>query len=58
MFKRLDAADENNNDKYPVIITFDQGSVWLKRRGKPYKKITAWAWTALILVPLILFFCT
>lgn len=55
MLQAIPPQDENNTEKYPVIVTFDKGAVWLKRRGKPAKKITALAWAALAAMFLILF---
>lgn len=55
MLQAIPPQDENNTEKYPVIVTFDKGSVWLKRRGKPAKKITALAWAALAVMFLVLF---
>lgn len=55
MLQAIPSQDENNTEKYPVIVTFDKGSVWLKRRGKPVKKITALAWAALAAMFLVLF---
>lgn len=55
MIHALPPQDENNTEKYPVIITFNKGSVWLKRRGKPANKITALAWAALAVMFLALF---
>ncbi|MBA1280329.1 hypothetical protein [Stutzerimonas stutzeri] len=57
-FTRLPAIppqDENNSEKYPALFTFDKGTVWLNRRGKPAKKITAVAWAAPAAMFLILF---
>lgn len=58
MLHPIPQQDENNTEKHPAIVTFDtldNGSVWLKRRGKPTKKITALAWAALAVMFLILF---
>ncbi|MBW6123704.1 hypothetical protein KZ843_12530 [Pseudomonas aeruginosa] len=55
MLKALPPQDVNDTEKYPVIMTFDNGSLWLKRRGKPTKKITAWWWAGIAAMLLILF---
>lgn len=55
MIQAIPPQDENNTEKYPVIFTFDKGTVWLKRSGKPAKKITAWAWAVLAAIFLVLF---
>jgi hypothetical protein len=54
MLQVIPPQDENNTEKFPVIVTFDKGSVWLKQRGKPAKKITALAWAALAAMFLVL----
>ncbi|WP_219096179.1 hypothetical protein [Pseudomonas sp. UMAB-40] len=55
MIHPIPSQEENNTEKYPAILTFDKGSVWLKRRGKPARKITVLAWTVIAAALLILF---
>lgn len=55
MLQAIPPQDENNTEKYSVIVTFDNGAVWLKRRGKPIKKITVWFWTGLAVAIFMLF---
>lgn len=55
MINPIPSQEENNTEKYPTILTFDKGSVWLKRRGKPARKITIFAWAVIGVAFLILF---
>jgi hypothetical protein len=55
MIQAIPPKDENNTEKYPVIVTFDKGTVWLKRQGKPAKKITVLAWAVIAAMFLFLF---
>lgn len=55
MLQAIPPQDENNTEKFPVIVTIDKGTVWLKRRGKPMKKITVWFWSGLAVATFMLF---
>jgi hypothetical protein len=37
MIEAIPQKDENNTEKYLLIVTFGKDAVWLKRRDKPAK---------------------
>lgn len=55
MINVIPPHDSANTEKYPMIVTFDKGTVWLKRRGRPARKVTVWVWAAIATTFLVLF---
>jgi hypothetical protein len=47
--------DQDNTEKYPLIVTFDQRRILLKRQGKDNKDITGLGWISIIATFLIIF---
>lgn len=56
MLQPIIPQDEDAIAKYPLVVTFDKGSVWLQRSDKPTKKITLWWWGGISAMFLILFY--